>query len=336
MTFTTRSIGATDVQVTPLGFGGGPLGQMGSEISEDQASSLVSTAWESGIRYFDTAPLYGHGLSEKRLGAGLSGYPRDEFVVSCKVGRLLVPATAENRNPMSLDTEPFGACYDYSYDGARRSLEASLQRLGLDQIDILLCHDIDVWTHGAAQPNVLETAARGILPAMCELRASGVVRAIGLGVNEAAVCSQVMKHFDVDCFLLAGRFTLLEQEPLDDLLPQCERHQVSVIVGGPYNSGLLAVSDRQDATYDYHPVDRERWERACRLRAVCDAHGVDLKAAALQYPLRHPAVASVIPGVWRLSEVASNRDSVTAPLPEALWEQLAAEGLVVKLAGYGP
>ncbi|MEE3370012.1 MAG: aldo/keto reductase [Planctomycetota bacterium] len=335
MTLTTRAIGDTDVQVTALGFGGGPLGQMGDEISEDEASSLVSAAWESGIRYFDTAPLYGHGLSEKRLGVGLSGYPRNEFVVSCKVGRLLVPATAENRNPTSLDREPFGACYDYSYDGARRSLEASLQRLGLDQIDILLCHDIDVWTHGAAHPSILETAARGILPAMCDLRAAGVVRAIGLGVNEASVCSHVMKHFDVDCFLLAGRFTLLEQEPLDDLLPQCERNQVSVIVGGPYNSGMLAVSHQRDATYDYQPVDQERWERACRLRAVCDAHGVDLKAAALQYPLRHPAVASVIPGVWRLPEVASNKACATATLPATLWQELAAEGLVRRITAKG-
>ena len=331
MTLTTRTIGRTRVEVTTLGFGGGPLGQVGDQIDADQASAIVEAAWREGIRYFDTAPLYGHGLSEKRLGASLDAFPRDEFVLSCKVGRLLVPAAEGNRNPNAHDKEPFGVCFDYSYDGARRSLDASLQRLGLDRIDIMLCHDIDVWTHGDAQSRIFDTAARGILRAMCDLRAEGVVGAIGLGVNEASVCSRVLDHFDVDCFLLAGRFTLLEQSPLDDLLPQCHRSRVSIIIGGPYNSGMLAVSDRQQATYDYQPVDQERWDKAGRIRAVCAAHGVDLRAAALQYPLRHPAVASVIPGVWRLEEVSANTALCKANVLDALWDDLAAADLVRKI-----
>lgn len=228
-------------------------------------------------------------------------------------------------------SEPVGIRYDYSYDGARRSLESSLERLDLDRVDILLCHDIDVWTHGDDQPGIFETAARGILPALADLRSEGVIRAFGLGVNEAEVCSRVMDEFDVDCFLLAGRFTLLEQAPLDDFLPKCVDRQVSVIIGGPYNSGLLAVTERRRATYDYKPVDDERWQKAQRIRAVCEAHGVDTRAAALQYPLRHRAVAAVIPGVWTVEEVQTNLALFDSEIPDALWDDLATEGLVRRI-----
>lgn len=317
MALEVRHIGSTDIAVTVLGLGGGPVGQVGASVGPAAAEEIVHAAYAAGVRYFDTAPLYGRGVSERRVGAALSAYSRDSFTLSTKVGRLLVAGGG---------AEP-DVRYDYSAAGARASLEASLERLGLERVDILLCHDIDAWTHGAEQPGVYETAARGILPALAELRAQGVIRAFGIGVNEWQVSSRVMDDFDVDCILLAGRFTLLEQDALDEMLPKAVQKRVSVIIGGPYNSGLLAVSERDRATYDYRPVDDARWARAQQIRHLCEAHGVDPRAAALQYPLRHPAVAAVIPGARSPEEVAENVAFVSAPIPEALWDELADAGL---------
>ena len=323
----TRTLGRTGIAVTTLGFGGAPLGAVGARIDDETVAAIVQAALDGGVRYFDTAPLYGHGLSEKRLGRNLAELARDDFVLSTKVGRLLVPPGQGERNPGMRDSEPVDFRYDYTYDATRASLEASLERLGLDRIDILLCHDIDLWTHGDDQAGVFEAAARGALPALSDLRAEGTIGAFGLGVNNWEVCSRVLADFDVDCFLLAGRFTLLEQEPLDVFLPQCVDRGVSVIIGGPYNSGLLAVDERRRATYDYQPVDDDRWERAQQIRGVCSAHDVDIRAAALQYPLRHAAVASVIPGVRSVEEVRTNLALAAAALPEALWDDLADAGL---------
>ena len=327
----TRTLGRTDIVVSTLGFGGAPLGAVGARIDDATVAAIVQAAVDGGIRYFDTAPLYGHGLSEKRLGGRLAGLPREDFALSTKVGRLLVPSGEGERNPGMRDAEPVDFRYDYTYDAARASLEASLERLGLDRVDILLCHDIDLWTHGDDQPGVYESAARGALPALADLRAEGTIRAFGLGVNNWEVCARVLADFDPDCFLLAGRFTLLEQAPLDTFLPECAARHVSVIIGGPYNSGLLAVDERRRATYDYKPVDDARWERAQQIREVCVAHGADIRAAALQYPLRHSAVASVIPGVWSVEEVQANLDLMAAELPEALWDDLADAGLARRI-----
>ena len=338
----TRTLGRSGIAVTTLGFGGAPLGAVGPRIDDETVAAIVQAALDGGIRYFDTAPLYGHGLSEKRLGQSLAERPREDFALSTKVGRLLVPPGQGERAPFMRgaspsrspaegscmrDTEPVDFRYDYTYDATRASLEASLERLGLDRVDILLCHDIDLWTHGDDQAGVFDAAARGALPALSDLRAEGTIGAFGLGVNNWEVCSRVLADFDVDCFLLAGRFTLLEQEPLDVFLPQCVDCGVSVIIGGPYNSGLLAVDERRRATYDYQPVDDDRWERAQQIRGICSAHGVDIRAAALQYPLRHPAVASVIPGVRSVEEVRTNLALEAAALPEALWDDLADAGL---------
>ena len=317
MPLETRRIDGTEVAVTAIGLGGGSLGR----ASAEEAAAIVRAAWDGGVRYFDTAPLYGMGVSELRDGAALAPRPREEFVLSTKVGRLLVPGAADN-----LEVQ-----YDYSYDGVRASFEASLERLGLDRVDILLCHDIDVWTHGDDQPAILEAARSGALRALAALREEGVIRAFGLGVNEWQVCSQVMDEFPIDCFLLAGRFTLLEQEPLAEFLPRCLDQGVSIIIGGPYNSGLLAVSDRAEATYDYQPVDDERWERVQQIRAICDSHGVDIRAAALQYPLRHAAAASVIPGAKSVAEVTANLGFFAAPIPDALWDDLDAASLAVRV-----
>lgn len=320
MTFEKRRIGSTDIEVTALGFGGAPIGA--ADLSIEESTNIIQAAYDGGIRYFDTAPLYGVGVSEQRIGEGLARLSRDELILSTKVGRLLAPSDANGEVAVQ---------YDYTYDAARRSLDASFERLGLDRVDILLCHDIDVWTHGDAQPGIFDTAVNGILPALQDLREQGVIRAFGLGVNEAAVCNQIMDRFEVDCFLLAGRFTLLEQEPLDEFLPKCLRQNVSVIIGGPYNSGLLARSNRDDATYDYKPVDDQRWARAQQIRKVCDDHGVDIRAAALQYPLRHAAVASVIPGSANMQEQLANMKLMTEPLPDALWSDLEAAGLAQAL-----
>lgn len=323
----TRSIGATDIAVTELGFGGAPLGLVGDDISDDEAAAVMLRAWDGGIRYFDTAPLYGHGLSEKRVGRVLRELPRDAFVLSTKVGRLLVPKEEGERVARARDREPFAIRYDYSFDAAKRSMESSLERLGLDRIDILLCHDIDAWTHGDAQPGIFDTARKGALPALRELREQGVVRAIGLGVNEWQVCDRVLDMMDVDCFLLAGRFTLLEQDPLDAFLPKCLERNISINIGGPYNSGILATDDRRQATYDYKPAPDHLWQRAQAIRRLCESHGVDPRAAALQYPLRHAAVAAVIPGVSAMEEVETNLDLLARDIPDALWRDLADAGL---------
>ena len=322
-----RKIGNTDVDVTSLGFGGAPVGAVGDRLTEDESKQILGQGWQLGIRYFDTAPLYGHGLSEKRVGAALRTRDRNDFVISTKVGRLLVPEAQGTRFEGMRDREPVAIQYDYSADGVRRSLESSLERTGLDRVDILLCHDIDAWTHHEDQPSIYKAAANGALPAMHRLREEGTVKAIGLGVNESAVCVDVMRDFEPDCFLLAGRFTLLEQEPLDVMLPMCIDRNVSVIIGGPYNSGLLANVPRKRATYDYKPVSDELWDRAQQIRRICESHDIDMRAAALQYPLRHPAVASIIPGVWSLAEVNANRSFLDVSIPPMLWDDLASAGL---------
>ena len=328
----TRNVGATDIAVTELSFGGAPLGVVGDLITDDEAAAIMHRAWDGGIRYFDTAPLYGHGLSEKRVGHVLRELPRDAFVLSSKIGRLLVPVKEGERVARARDSEPFGIRYDYSFDAVKRSMEASLDRLGVHRIDILLCHDIDTWTHGDAQPGIFETARRGALPALRELREQGVVRAIGLGVNEWQVCGRVLDMMDVDCFLLAGRFTLLEQDPLDTFLPKCIERNVSIIIGGPYNSGILTTDDRQQATYDYKPAPDHLWQKAQAIRRMCESHGVDPRAAALQYPLRHTAVAAVIPGVRAIEEVETNLDLFAREIPDALWRDLADAGLAREIA----
>ena len=328
MDLNKRHIGSAGIEVTELGFGGAPIGAVGDRLADGQADSILRSAWTKGIRYFDTAPLYGHGLSEKRLGATLSTFARDDFVLSSKIGRLLVPSDQGERYPGMRDSEDVSIRFDYSADAVKTSLEASLERLGLDRIDILLCHDIDVWTHADAQPGIYEAAAKGALPAMHELREQGVVRAIGLGVNESAVCTRVMKEFDPDCFLLAGRFTLLEQEPLDEMLPLCEQKNVKVIIGGPYNSGLLATADRRRATYDYKPAPDALWEKAQKIRRVCESHDVDMRAAALQYPLLHAATAAVIPGMWSENEVDANFELIKQEIPTSLWSDLVQADLI--------
>jgi D-threo-aldose 1-dehydrogenase len=327
----TRVLGRSGLPVTVMGFGGAPLGNMYQAFSDEDARATVQACYDAGIRYFDTAPLYGYGLSEHRLGEALRGRARDSFVLSTKVGRLLRPGDPGTlEHGQFKDALPFAEVYDYSYDGVMRSVEDSLQRLGMHRIDILLVHDLDVWTHGsetARRERVAEFMAGGYR-AMIELREAGAIRAIGAGVNETAACQDLAERGDFDCFLLAGRYTLLEQGPLDAFLPLCEQREIALIIGGAYNTGILATGAVEGAYFQYAPAPPEIIERVRRIEAVCARHGVRLPTAALQFPLGHPVVATVIPGTRSPAEVAQNLEIFAPEVPADLWAELKREGLL--------
>ncbi len=324
-----RQIGRTALSVTALGCGGAPFGNLQTPVSDRDAANAIDAAWDHGCRYFDTAPYYGYGLSERRVGDRLRLHPRSDYVLSTKVGRLIRPGDNEQKKlenfPASL---PFHAKYDYSYDAVMRSLEDSYQRLGLERIDILLMHDIEPRTHGERYPELLKTAMESGYRALEELRRNGVVSAIGLGVNDLAACEAAMEAADFDCFLLAGRYTLLEQAPLESFFQSCQKRDVSIIIGGPFNSGVLVRMGRDDATYDYLAIPDAIRERVKKLAEIADTHGVGLGAAALQFCLAHPVVASVIPGARTAAEVESHWQMVRARIPEAFWDDLRGQGLL--------
>jgi D-threo-aldose 1-dehydrogenase len=323
--FEKRRIGRTSLEVTVLGLGCATLGGSRIGVTREEAEAVVCAAWAAGVRYIDTAPYYGFGQAERCVGDAMRGEPRDEWVLSTKVGRLLRPRltlaeTGEIRHPM-----PFDAVYDYSYDGIMRSFEDSLQRLGLARIDILYVHDIGVMQHGsAAHPRLMRMLRDGGYGALEELRSAGTVRAIGIGVNEREVLLEALEWGDWNVFLLAGRYTLLEQPPLDDLLPKCLAAGTSIVVGGPLNSGILAGRD----TWNYKTAPPEIVTRVNAIEAVCDAHRVPLAAAALQFPLAHPAVAAIIPGPRNVEEFHANLKLLRHPIPARLWADLRDAGLL--------
>lgn len=316
--------------LTELGFGGAPLGNLFTPVLEAAAHRAVKVAVEASVGYFDTAPLYGHGLSERRLGAALHASPRETFVLSTKVGRLLRPCAPDAvEGGAYVDLPSFRPVFDYSYDGVLRSVETSLARLRLERIDILFIHDIDVFTHGPAlQPERYREALAGAYPALDRLRREGAVRAIGVGVNDWQVCERCVEDADFDCFLLAGRYSLLDQRALDTFLPLCAKRGIGVVIGGPFNSGILATGAVPGATYDYRPAPAAIQARTRALERVCRVHRTPLAAAALQFPLFHPAVASVIAGMRSAEEVERNLALLHHPIPEGLWRDLKAEGLV--------
>jgi D-threo-aldose 1-dehydrogenase len=321
----TRRIGNTSLEVTVLGLGCAAIGNLYRAVSPERAAATLGRAWQRGVRYFDTAPYYGHGLSEQRLGRFLDRTSAGELVVSTKVGRTLVPVPPGSAPDCGfVDPLPNRPVFDYTRDAVKRQVESSLARLGIDRLGMLLVHDLGAMTHGADHPQRLREALDGALPALHELKAEGVVAAVGLGVNEASVCLEVLAHADLDVVLLAGRYTLLEQTPVHDLLPRCVARQVSVIVGGPFNSGVLAG----DPHYDYGNVPRAVQDRVARLAATCTRHDVALPAAALQFPLAHPAVAAVIPGARVPDEVTANLDHLQASIPAELWADLREQGLI--------
>lgn len=339
----TSAVGGSGVRITALGLGLAPLGNLYRPIGEGEARDTIDTALELGIRYFDTAPYYGFGLSERRSGDALRGLPG--IVVSTKAGRLLNPSpavdTAVERHGF-VSPMPFEPLFDYSFEGILRSHEQSLQRLGLARIDILLVHDIGRQTHGASHGERLaELLDRGGLKALCRLREEGTVSAIGLGVNEIEICLELLKRAKLDLILLAGRYTLLEQGGIDRLLPKCASEGVSVVIGGPFNSGILATgaSALEAAHYNYAPASEHIRERVNRLEAICSAHRVPLAAAALQFPLAHPAVASVIPGFASAAELRSGVAHFQTPIPADMWSELRNEGLIdprAPVPGSGP
>jgi D-threo-aldose 1-dehydrogenase len=310
------------IELTPLSFGGAPLGNLFTPLPDSDARGAIDAAWERGIRYFDTAPHYGLGLSERRIGEALRARPREEYVLSTKIGRVLEPYDGGD-----FDTEGGFAVkvtarrrWDFSRDGVHRSLTDSLERLGLDRVDIVFIHDCD---------DHREQAFTEAIPALIELRDQGVVRAIGAGMNQSAMLTDFVRETDVDVLLLAGRYTLLEQTALDDLLPACVERGVRIVAGGVFNSGLLALDEPpDDATYDYRQAPRELLQRARELAAVCARHGVPLPAAALAFPGRHPAVETVVVGARTAGEVERNADLFAQPIPDDLWAELKAEGLV--------
>ncbi|MBH0238093.1 aldo/keto reductase [Methylobrevis albus] len=331
----TRRLGRSAVEVSRLGFGGNALGNLYAVVDDDLARETVDAALESGVTYVDTAPLYGHGLSERRIGDMLRGRPQGSFVLSTKVGRLLKPNGRAAPRKLSIAEGgifegelPFTPHFDFSYDATMRSFEDSLQRLGLGRIDVLLIHDCDAWSQGANFEPALRDVETGALRALELLKAEGSIGAFGAGVNQFEACERLMDLGDFDCFLLAGRYTLLEQGALATFLPRCVRQGVSVILGAPFNSGILVTGAVPGARYNYVPAPPEVLARVAAIKAVADAHDVPLAAAALQFVLAHPAVATVIPGARSPAEATANAALVERPIPGAFWSALKTEGLI--------
>lgn len=343
----SRRLGGTDLAVPMLGFGTAPLGDLYRKLDEAEALATLAAAVDGGIRLFDSSPLYGSGLAEHRLGTGLRRMARDTVIVSTKVGRVMDPwrvrstvaaggaakahgaAKPDVAAPGFAGGLPHRASFDYSYDGTLRSLEQSLLRLGTDHVEIVLVHDIDVWTHGAdaIEDRVAEVMA-GAYPALRRLRDEGVVKAIGVGVNEADMCERLVRMADLDCVLLAGRYSLLEQPALESFLPLAEARNVGVMLGGVFNSGILATGAIPGARYNYQPAPPAILARVAAIEAVCAAHGVPLATAAMQFAIGHPAVATLILGGVTPDEVRANIGAFTAPVPAALWGDLKQQGLL--------
>jgi len=317
--FETRHLGRTPLRLTVLGLGTGTLGGHRIPVSRDEGEAVVKAAWSAGVRYFDTAPFYGFGKACRIVGDALRELPREDWVLATKAGRLLRPQTKPGapgalRHPM-----PFEDVFDYSYDGIMRSFEDSLQRLGLARIDILYVHDIGARQHGkVAHPEIMRTFRDGGYRALEQLRSSRQLAAIGIGVNEWQVLLEAIDWGDWDVFLLAGRYTLLEQTALDGLLPQCLRSGISVVIGAPFNTGILAGRD----TWNYRPAPLEIVGRVKMIKAICESHQVPLVAAALQFPLAHPAVAAILPGPRNVDEFEANAKLLRYPIPPALWADL--------------
>jgi D-threo-aldose 1-dehydrogenase len=323
--------GAT-IPFTEMGMGSAPLGNLYRAVNEQQAQATLDAAWNAGIRYYDTAPLYGFGLAETRLNQFLRGKKREDYVISTKIGRALDVVPPELRSGIGkfFDVPNRRERWDYSYDGVLRSLEFSLARLGLDYVDMLLVHDVDIFSQGSREmrdQRVEELMASGY-KALLRLRDEGVIKAFGAGVNEWEVCQWLTERGDFDVFLLAGRYTLLEQKALDSFLPICEQRGIGIILGGPYNSGILATGPKPGAFYNYDPAPQEILERVARIENICAKHGVALVEAALRFPLHHKAVVTVLPGGQSASEVERNVATLTATIPPALWADLKAEGLL--------
>ena len=317
-------LGRTGVKITRVGFGCAPIGNLHSVVAEEDAQAAIAAAFNDGVRFIDAAPFYGYGLAEERAGRALSKWRREDFVLSTKVGRLIRPGARagtevfDGGKSFYLANEEMHTELDYSYDGVMRSLEDSLRRWNVDRIDIMHIHDPD---------EHFEQAVNGAYKALDRLRSEGTISAVSAGMNQWQMLARFMDHGRFDCFLLAGRYSLLDQSSLPEFLPKCLAQGVSVIVGGVFNSGLLANPER-GATYDYTPASEEMLARALRIKAACERHGVPLRAAALQFPLAHPAVAAILTGIRTRAEWEQNRGGLSLDIPAALWADLKHEGLL--------
>ncbi|MDP1966120.1 MAG: aldo/keto reductase [Reyranella sp.] len=332
-TLKRRKVGKTKLEVTELGLGGAPMGGFRATIPDADAVKLTDDGYDAGIRFFDTSPYYGYGRSELRMGAALREKPRDSYVLSTKIGRILHAMKPGEKPPADFRENGlpgFAPVYDYTYDGVMRSLEHSHMRLGLQKIDIALIHDVDFWT--TKDRAVLEERFKTVMDsgyrALDELRRAGVIDAIGVGINESDTSTRFIKAGDFDCMLLAGRYTLLEQGALEEFLPECQKRNVSVILGGPYNSGILTGNVKPGATHDYVAAPAALIEKAQKIEAVCQRHGVPLGAAAMQFPLFHPAFCAVIPGALSTAEVKQNVTYMGVRIPVELWSELKREKLL--------
>jgi D-threo-aldose 1-dehydrogenase len=324
----TRAIGRRGVAVSRLGAGTLPFGSFAQSDTDASIGAAFATLYGAGLRYFDTAPLYGLGVAEHRLGACLRSVDRRSLVLSTKVGRLLQPVARGAAPGVCPGASPFEVAFDYSYDGALRSLEHSLQRLGTNAIDIVLIHDVNRRWQGDLVEQRYREAMEGAHRALCDLRAAGTIKAFGVGVNDCDILLRFAADGDFDCFMLAGRYTLLDHTALDALMPECERRGIAVLMAAPFNSGILATGARPGATFFYADAEHEIVERTRRIEAVCATHQVAIAAAALQFPLAHPAVASVVTGMRSKDEVVANLAHCRATIPSEFWIELKKEGLL--------
>ena len=322
--FELRKISDTDIAVTCFGFGGASMGNMYTVAHDDAAQKAIRSAYEAKVRYFDTAPMYGFGKSERLYGSVLKDQPRDSFVLSTKAGRLILACkpTPETEDTCFVEIDDAYAVFDYSSDGVLRSLEESRKRLGIDKIDIVYIHDPDV-------DDSFQQALDEAFPTLAELRSQGVIGAIGAGMNQAEMLRDFAKNADFDCFLLAGRYTLLDQIALKELLPLCQQKNISIIIGGAYNSGILATGAVEGAHYNYAPAPPEIMEKTRKIESVCNRFNVSMKAAALQFPFGHPTVVSNIPGVKTKERFEENLSLFTDPIPADFWTALKEEELLV-------
>jgi D-threo-aldose 1-dehydrogenase len=329
--FERVTVGTTGLTLTRLGLGAAPLAGLYREVRDEDAVALIEHAWDIGIRSFDAAPLYGYGNGERRMGLALHDKPRDEFAFSTKVGRLAIPrdriaagADVDRQRQGEVEdayykgTPPVRMVFDYSYDGVMRSVEESLERLNLDRVDILYIHDPD---------DHWEQAITGAWPALRRLRDEGVVKAVGAGMNQVEMLMRFAREAEMDLFMVAGRYTLLDPSALDELMPLCVERGIGVVIAGVMNSGILA-DPGPNATFNYQPAPREWLERAARLRAACDELGVPIKAAAVQFAIAHPAVVSLIAGVRTAEHLDDYPELMRSPIPAAFWDELRARRLI--------
>ena len=313
-------LGKTKLQVTRMGLGGAPLGGLFQDVAQETAVATIHRALALGINLLDTAPLYGHGKSEERFGKALAGANTAEIVLSTKVGRLLVPTERDRLKPDEFDNPAlFTPVFDFSYDGVMRSFEASLKRLNTGRIDILHIHDAD---------DHYDDAIRGAYPALDKLRSQGLISAVSAGMNQAEMPARLAREANFDCFLLAGRYTLIDHTGLRELLPLCVEKRIGIIIGGPYNSGVLASGAQPGAKFNYADAPPAILEKVRKVQAICTRHAVSMKAAALQFPLAHPAVASVIPGARSVAELEENFKFLQEKIPALFWADLRREGIV--------